>query len=182
MLFVPSFQSKNRKWCFLGIHPNFSQSNGSIIELSIWVKTLLKFKFLLQPRDPQTARSRSVRVFQNNVGPGLLRDWIFFLGPVPGLELYPGPSWSLKIYGLGPVLEFLISSGTGPGPTRSVDPFFSHWISSRIYWIFICSTWRVNVYSYNRSDDITRRETIWKMFWSILLWISYLIKVFNENK
>ena len=106
----------------------------------------------------------------------------FFLGPVPGLELYPGPSWSLKIYGLGPVLEFLISSGTGPGPTRSVDPFFSHWISSRIYWIFICSTWRVNVYSYNRSDDLTGRETVWKMFWWILLWISYLIKVFDENK
>ena len=71
---------------------------------------------------------------------------------------------------------------TEPPRFRSVDPFFSHWISSRIYWIFICSTWRVNVYSYNRSDDLTRRETVWEMFWRILLWISYLIKVFDENK
>ena len=75
---LPSFKSKNRKCCFLGIHPSFSQSNGLIIELSIWVRTLLKFKSLLQPRDPRTTRSQSVQVFQNNVGPGLPRDWIFF--------------------------------------------------------------------------------------------------------
>ena len=76
------------------------------------------------------------------------------------------------------VFKFSPNTGTA----RSVYPCCSHWISGRIYWIFICSTWRVNVYSYNRSDDLTGRETVWKMFWWILLWISYLIKVFDENK
>ena len=115
MLFVPSFQSKNRKWCFLGIHPNFSQSNGWNIELSIWVRTLLKFKFLLQPGDPRTTSLTGTRFSKfcwSWSGPRL----DFFLGPVPGLELYPGPSWSLNIYGLGPALEFLILSGTRTAP------------------------------------------------------------------
>ena len=77
--------------------------------------------FMGKIRDPRTAWSRDR---PDRIGPRFSKfcwSWSgprldFFLGPVPGLELYPGPSWSLNIYGLGPALEFLILSGTRTAP------------------------------------------------------------------